>query len=74
MSTEVLSIRIRKDLKREAQKLGINIREVVEKALEKEIREAKKKMLREIIEKGLESMSVSVEEWVRDVKESRRKG
>ena len=72
MSTEVLSIRIRKDLKREAQKLGINIREVVEKALEKEIREAKKKMLREIIEKGLESMNVRVDEWIRDVKESRR--
>jgi len=72
MSTEVLSIRIRKDLKREAQKLGINIREVVERALEREIREAKKRMLREIIEKGLESMNVRVDEWIRDVKESRR--
>ncbi|MCD6114444.1 MAG: type II toxin-antitoxin system CcdA family antitoxin [Thermoprotei archaeon] len=72
MSTEVLSVRIRKDLKKEAQKLGINIREVVEKALEKEIKEAKKRMLREIIEKGLENMNVSVNEWIRDVKESRR--
>ena len=35
MSTEVISVRIKRELKEEVIKLGINVREVVERALEK---------------------------------------
>jgi len=71
MSTVVLSVRVRRELKEEAERLGINIREVVERALEEEIRRRKVELFKEILEKALDSMEVSVEEWVRVIKESR---
>jgi len=43
MSTEVLSIRIKKDLKREAERLNLNIKDIVEKALTEAIEQAKGK-------------------------------
>ncbi len=52
MSTVVLSVRIRRELKEEAERLGINIREVVEKALEEGI----ERVRREAVEKALESL------------------
>ncbi len=71
MSTEVLSVRIRKELKEEAKRLGIDLRSVIEKALEEEIRRAKKRYLKNIIEKCLNNMEISDSEWVKAVKESR---
>jgi len=69
--TTVLSVRVRKSLKEEAEALGINIREVVEKALEEEIKKIKMERLKKIIDDALRSMDVSVEEWVNTVRESR---
>jgi post-segregation antitoxin (ccd killing protein) len=69
--TTVLSVRVRKSLKEEAEALGINIREVVEKALEEEIKKIKIERLKKIIDDALRSMDVSVEEWVNTVRESR---
>jgi post-segregation antitoxin (ccd killing protein) len=69
--TTVLSVRVRKSLKEEAEVLGINIREVVEKALEEEIKKIKIERLKKIIDDALRSMDVSVEEWVNTVRESR---
>ncbi len=74
MSTAVLSIRVRRELKEEAEKLGIDIRSVVEKALEEEIRRAKLARFRELVEEALRSMDVGIDEWVRDIKESRFEG
>ncbi len=74
MSTAVLSIRIRRELKEEAEKLGIDIKTVVEKALEEEIRRVKLERFRRIVEEALRSMDISVDEWVRAVKESRLEG
>ncbi|MCD6537459.1 DUF4145 domain-containing protein [Candidatus Bathyarchaeota archaeon] len=73
MSTEVLSVRIRKELKREAEKLNINMRSVVEKALAEAIEQAKRKKLSEAIDALLlEMRGVSEDEWVRVVRERRR--
>ena len=73
MSTEVLSVRIRKELKKEAERLNINVKNVVEKALAKAIEQAKRKKLSEAINTLLLEMGeISEDEWVRAVKECRR--
>jgi len=71
MSTEVLSVRIRRDLKEEAEKLGIDVKSVVEKALEAEIRRVKKQRFKALLEEGLKNINLTAEEWVKAVKESR---
>ena len=73
LSTDVLSVRIRKQLKDEAKKLGIDLRRVVEKALEEEIKRVKKEYLKKVVDEGLDSIKASIDEWVRAVKESRSK-
>jgi len=71
MRTAVLSVRIRRELREEAERLGVNIREVVERALEEEVKRVKMEMLRSLFEEALKSMNLSVEDWVTAVKESR---
>jgi len=71
MSTEVLSIRVRRGLKEEAEKLGIDIKAVVERALEEEIRRVRRARFKAVVEEALKSMDISVEEWIKTVKESR---
>ena len=72
LSTVVLPIRVRKELKREAEELGIDIRSVVERALREEIPKRKQKRMRELLEKALRNMDLSVDEWIRAIRESRR--
>ena len=72
MVSAVLSVRIRRELKEEAERLGIDVRAVIERALEEEIKRVKKARLRELIDRALEVMSTSAEEWVRAVEESRK--
>jgi antitoxin component of RelBE/YafQ-DinJ toxin-antitoxin module len=70
--SDVLSVRVKKELKKKAKELGINIREVVEKALENAIREKEKEEIKGIAMKIKELMKdVSEEDWVRAVRESR---
>jgi len=70
--SDVLSVRVNKELKKKAKELGINIREVVEKALENAIREKEKEEIKGIAMKIKELMKdVSEEDWVRTIKESR---
>jgi post-segregation antitoxin (ccd killing protein) len=71
VTSVVLSVRVRRELKEEAERLGINIREVVERALEEEIRRVKMERLKTVIGETLKAMDVSVEEWVEAVRESR---
>ncbi len=71
MSTAVLSVRVRRELKEEAERLGIDIRAVVEKALEEEVRRAKLEKFRRLLDEALEAMNVSAEEWVHTVREVR---
>jgi len=71
-STVVLSVRVRRELKEEAERLGVDLRAVVEKALEEEIRRARMQRLRVLVGEALDAMNPAVEEWVRVVRETRR--
>ena len=70
----MLSVRVRRELKEEAERLGIDIRAVVEKALEEEVRRAKLEKFRRLLDEALEAMNVSDEEWVHTVREVRNEG
>jgi len=71
MSTEVLSVRVRRELKEEAERLGIDIRSVVERVLEEEIRRVRKLRFKSLLEEMLKSVDITAEEWVEAVRESR---
>ncbi|MCS7367062.1 MAG: type II toxin-antitoxin system CcdA family antitoxin [archaeon YNP-WB-062] len=73
MSTVVLSVRVRRELKEEAERLGIDLREAVERALEEEIRRVKMERMKKLIGEALVSMDLDVEEWVKAVREMRIK-
>jgi plasmid maintenance system antidote protein VapI len=69
--TEVLSVRVKKELKLEAEKLGVDLKVMVEKLLEELVAEKKKNA--EKTAKELSSlMNVKPEEWVGDVKATRK--
>ncbi|BEP18344.1 type II toxin-antitoxin system CcdA family antitoxin [Pyrofollis japonicus] len=63
-----MSVRVSRRLKEEAERLGIDIRRVVEKALEEEVRRAKMERFRRLMKEALESMDVSEEEWVKTIR------
>jgi plasmid maintenance system antidote protein VapI len=68
--TEVLSVRVKKSLKDEAEKLGVDLKAAVEQTLEQLVAEKKKKAQK--VAKELSSlMDVNAEEWVNDVKATR---
>jgi hypothetical protein len=68
--TEVLSVRVKKNLKDEAETLGIDLRMAVERLLEDFVSEKKAKA--QNVAKELSSlMDVKAEEWVNDVKATR---
>ncbi|ADM27744.1 conserved hypothetical protein [Ignisphaera aggregans DSM 17230] len=71
MSTEVLSVRIRRELKEEAERLGIDVKSVVERALEAEIRRVRKQRFKALLDEGLKSIGLTAEEWVEAVRETR---
>ena len=68
----VLSVRVRKELKEKAEQLGINIRDVVERALEEAIKEKEREEINDIARKIKELMKdVSEEEWVEAIRGER---
>jgi hypothetical protein len=68
--TEVLSVRVKKSLKVEAEKLGVDLKVAVEQLLEDLVAEKKSKAQK--VAKELSSlMDVKAEEWVKDVKTTR---
>ena len=68
--TEVLSVRVKKNLKDEAEKLGVDLRVAIEQLLEELVSEKKAKA--QNVAKELSSlMDVKAEEWVNDVKATR---
>jgi post-segregation antitoxin (ccd killing protein) len=72
VSTTVISVRIRKELKRKARELGIDVREVVEKALEEAIRRREEEELARALEELKSLFSrISEKEWVDAVRKSR---
>jgi len=64
-------VRVRKRLKEEAKELGIDIRRVVEKALEEEIARIKMEKLKKIINDFSRSSNLTVDGWVKSVREIR---
>jgi|ADKI01.1.fsa_nt_gi hypothetical protein len=68
----VISVRIRKDLKEKARRLGINVRQVVEKALEESIKSEEKKELISTA-KQIKALlgDVDEQEWLKALRESR---
>ncbi|MEB3787475.1 MAG: type II toxin-antitoxin system CcdA family antitoxin [Desulfurococcales archaeon] len=71
LSTVVLSVRVRRELKEEAERLGIDLRAVVERALEEEIKQARRMRFKKLLEEALDAMDVTVEDWVSAVREAR---
>ncbi len=69
--TEVLSVRVKKSLKLEAEKLGIDLRLAVEKTLEELVAE-KKTNAQRIAKELKELMNVKPQEWVDDVTATRQ--
>ena len=70
MTTEVLSVRVKKNLKDEAEKLGVDLRAEVENLLEQLVAEKKAKA-QQIAKDLREAMVVTPEEWVEDVRATR---
>ena len=72
METEVLSVRVKKSLKKEAERLGVDLKAEVEGLLEELVTEKKAKAQKRAEELRRAMGNVTVEEWVRDVKETRQ--
>ena len=70
MATEVLSVRVKKNLKDEAEKLGVDLRAEVENLLEQLVAEKKAKA-QQIAKELREALDVTPEEWVEDVRATR---
>ena len=71
-STVVLSVRVRRGLKEEAERLGIDVGKVVEEALERAVVEVKRRRFEVLFRRlGEELSGIGEEEWVRLVRESR---
>ncbi len=68
--TEVLSVRVKKSLKHEAEKLGVDLRMAVEGLLEELVAEKKAKA-QKIAKELKDLMDVEAEEWVEDVRATR---
>jgi len=70
-----ISVKVRRELKEEAERLGIKISEVLRRALEEEIERHRIEMLREELERvGKALEKIDVERFVRHVREDRERG
>ena len=70
VKTEVLSIRVKKSLKDEAEKLGVDLKAAVEDLLEELVAEKKTKAQKRAKELR-DLMNVNPQEWINDVKATR---
>ena len=70
----VISVRVRRELKEEAERLNVDLKTVVEKALEEEILRKKAELLKSRVDETLNAMrNLTVEDWVKAVRETRQK-
>ncbi len=70
----VISVRVPKELKEEAERLKIDIKKVVEESLRRAIIEKKKELLAKAIKQFVEATgNLSEEEWVEIIKNSRKR-
>jgi len=70
----VVSVRVRRELKEEAERLGIDLRRLVEETLKKEVERRRRARFEEAVDTIVQGMNpVSEEEFVKVVREWRRK-
>ncbi len=70
----VISVRIPKKLKKEAEELGIEIPDLLRKALEEEVRKRKLELLKEKLLEVKDVLSkIDIERFVRHIRENREK-
>ena len=70
----VVSVRVRRELKEEAERLGIDLRRLVEETLKREVERRRRARFEEAIDTIVQGMNaVSEEEFVKVVREWRRK-
>ena len=73
MSTVVVSVRIPRQLKEEAERLGIDIRRVVEESLRRAVLEERKRRVAEALKEiAVAGGDLSIEEWIKAIKSARR--
>jgi len=74
MMSAVVSVRVKRELKEEAERLGIDLRRLVEETLKKEVERRRRARFEEAIDTIVQGMNaVSEEEFVKVVREWRRK-
>jgi len=74
MMSVVVSVRVKRELKEEAERLGIDLRRLVEETLKKEVERRRRARFEEAIDTIVQGMNaVSEEEFVKVVREWRRK-
>jgi plasmid maintenance system antidote protein VapI len=71
MTTEVLSVRVKKSLKDEAEKLGVDLKIAVEELLEELVAEKRAKA-QQVAKQLRDLMDVTPEEWLNDVRATRQ--
>jgi antitoxin component of RelBE/YafQ-DinJ toxin-antitoxin module len=71
VTTEVLSVRVKKSLKDEAEKLGVDLKMAVEQLLEELVAEKKAKA-QQTAKELRDLMDVKPEDWVNDVRATRQ--
>ncbi|RLI23893.1 DUF4145 domain-containing protein [Candidatus Bathyarchaeota archaeon] len=70
----VVSVRVRRELKEEAERLGIDLRRLVEETLKREVERRRRARFEEAVDTIVQGMNpVSEEEFVKVVREWRRK-
>ena len=70
----VVSVRVRRELKEEAERLGIDLRRLVEETLKKEVERRRRARFEEAVDTIVQGMNpVSEEEFMKVVREWRRK-
>jgi len=67
-----ISVKVRRELKEEAERLGIKISEVLRRVLEEEVKRCKLEELKKRLEKVSEALDkIDVERFVRHIREDR---
>ena len=67
-----ISVKVRRELKEEAERLGIKISEVLRRALEEEVKRRKLEELKKRLEKVSEALDkIDVERFARHIREDR---
>ncbi len=74
-SSVIISVKIPKKLKKEAEELGIEIPDLLRKALEEEVRKRKLELLKEKLLEAKDVLSkIDIERFVRHIRENREEG